>query len=91
MMPLALLVVVRVEHVIAWQVVVLLCVGGLVWMLWGIHGDEAKQFRLGISPEVWKAGRETVQRNMSATMWQRAERKLFGVRTRIEKKLNGSK
>lgn len=39
----------------------LLAIGALVWLL---HDDEKQRHRLGIAPEEWERGRETVRKSM---------------------------
>lgn len=65
---------------------------GLVgWALvWLFEDDEKQKHREGICPHEWEAKRERVKANTSDA-WERAERKLFGIRSGIEQRVRGEK
>lgn len=62
----------------------LLAIGALVWLL---HDDEKQRHRLGIAPEEWERGRETVRKSMGDP-WEKAFRKMVGIRSTIEKRVS---
>lgn len=64
-------------------------IGTIGMFVWALERDRKQQHRMGICPREWESKEARVKANMDG-FYKRAERKLFGVRSSIEKRLQRS-